>query len=184
MRAPPIYSTVPLRPCPVAALSVSHGDRRTRGRSTPRDRHTRDEGDQPRRLPRNLRQVGSAVRRSRVLSLRMGAGLSVRHLEDMSMWILFSRSPTPDAPYWRGRRSLAALDALAWPALWLAALLAAPFDTGSVEVVAAAALGVSAARRVQCALWRNRRYRFTTWRWGVWLALAVAIGALAKLMHG
>ena len=32
-RAPSIYSTVPMRPCCIAALLVSHGDRRMRGRT-------------------------------------------------------------------------------------------------------------------------------------------------------
>ncbi len=38
------------------------------------------------------------------------------------MWMLFARAPPPDAPYWPGRRWWAALDALAWPAGWIAAV--------------------------------------------------------------
>lgn len=30
------------------------------------------------------------------------------------MWVLFARADPPDAPYWPGRRWLAALDAVGW----------------------------------------------------------------------
>lgn len=98
------------------------------------------------------------------------------------MWILFARSPRPDARYWRGRCFLAALDALLWPSLWLAAVASVPFATGIVGVVAVGALIVLALRRLHCALWQNGRYRFTTWRWGAWLSLASAMGLLAKFL--
>jgi len=100
------------------------------------------------------------------------------------MWILSTRAPRPDAAYWPGRRFLAAVDALLWPGLWLAVLLCGPFETGSVGVVAGVAVVVSAVGRVRCAVFRNERYRFTTWRWGVWLSVAVAIGLFAKLLPG
>lgn len=48
------------------------------------------------------------------------------------MWLLLTRQPKPDAAYWPGRRVLAALDAVAWPALWLVALSHAPVPTGAV----------------------------------------------------
>ncbi|MCE9658261.1 MAG: hypothetical protein K8R60_06840 [Burkholderiales bacterium] len=97
------------------------------------------------------------------------------------MWILFARSPRPDAAYWPGRRFLAGVDALVWPGLWLAAALCGPFDTGSVGTVAGVGLVASALSRLRCALLRNERYRFTTWRWGIWLSVAVAVGLFAKL---
>jgi hypothetical protein len=98
------------------------------------------------------------------------------------MWILFARSLRPDVPYWPGRRFLAALDALLWPGLWFAVILYGPFEMGSVGFVAGVGLAVSAVSRLRCALCRNERYRFTTWRWGVWVGVAAAIGVFAKLM--
>ena len=98
------------------------------------------------------------------------------------MWILFASSPRPDAAYWRGRRFLAGVDALLWPGLWLAVLFCGPFETGSVGAVAGVGLVASAVSRLRLALFRNERYRFTTWRWGTWLSVAVAVGLLAKLM--
>ena len=35
------------------------------------------------------------------------------------MWLLVAREPRPDAPDWPGRRLLAAVDAVAWPLLWV-----------------------------------------------------------------
>jgi hypothetical protein len=100
------------------------------------------------------------------------------------MWILLSRSPPPDAPYWPGRRLLAALDALMWPSLWLAAIFCGPLAMGIVGIVATVGLILSAASRLQRALLQNERYRFTAWRWGIWLSLAASIGAVAKLVAG
>ena len=86
------------------------------------------------------------------------------------MWMLFARAPLPDAPYWRGRRWLAVIDAVAWPGAainalrWVIALLV-----------------VSAAQRVYTALLANHRYHFTAWRWLRVLAWVLAMGALLKL---
>ena len=98
------------------------------------------------------------------------------------MWILFPRAPVPDAAYWPGRRLLAALDALLWPGVWLVVIFCGPFETGIVGTVAAFCLLVAACARLQRALVRNERYRFTAWRWGPWVAIALGIGVFTKLM--
>lgn len=47
------------------------------------------------------------------------------------MFVVY-RSPVPDAPYWSGRRSLAAVDAVVWSGLCLWAAAAALFQTRAV----------------------------------------------------
>ena len=84
------------------------------------------------------------------------------------MWVLISRAPREDAAYWPGRRLLAMLDAVAWPMLWAVAVIKAPFST-------------VAARRTHRAVFRNERYWFTIWRWGLALAGLAAVGAATKL---
>lgn len=39
------------------------------------------------------------------------------------MWLMFERARRHDAVYWPGRRVLAAIDAVAWPLVWIAAIL-------------------------------------------------------------
>ena len=97
------------------------------------------------------------------------------------MWILFRREPRPDAPYWPGRRWLAALDAVAWPAAGALAVTHAPMPTGIVGIFVIACAALSAASRLQEALLRNERYRFTTWRWGRVLMGLVLLGLVMKL---
>jgi hypothetical protein len=98
------------------------------------------------------------------------------------MWVLFARTPRPDAAYWPGRRWLGALDAIAWPALWIAVFANAPVDGGIVKLTATAFATLSAARRTHRALWHNERYWFTTWRWGVPLATLVSLAWAMKLL--
>ncbi len=98
------------------------------------------------------------------------------------MFIAIARTPRPDAADWPGRRTFALLDALAWPALWFVAILAMPAKTGVVGLVIQALSILFAFRRTWLALFRNERYRFTTWRWGVSLASLVALGALMKVL--
>jgi hypothetical protein len=86
------------------------------------------------------------------------------------MWILFRRAARPDAAYWPGRRWLAVVDALAWPTVWLMAVLSAPMSTGIAGRTVMALAVLTAVRRSYRALWSNERYWFTTWRWGVPLA--------------
>ena len=100
----------------------------------------------------------------------------------LSMWILFARAAKPDAAYWPGRRWLAVADAVAWPALWIAAVANARFNTGIVGVVVMAVATMSIVRRAQRALWRNERYWFTTWRWGVPVATLASLAWTIKLV--
>lgn len=97
------------------------------------------------------------------------------------MWVLFARAPPPDAPYWPGRRWLAAIDAVAWPGVAWSALHELASCGGLVLALAMALLVVSAARRLFAALLANHRYHFTTWRWGRVLTWMLAVGILLKL---
>lgn len=97
------------------------------------------------------------------------------------MWVLFARPPPPDAPYWPGRRWLAAIDAVAWPGAACVALRRVADNGGIVLAVVMAFLVVTAARRVCTALLANHRYHFTAWRWLRVLAWMAVVGALLKL---
>ena len=97
------------------------------------------------------------------------------------MWLMVARAPSPDAPYWRGRRWLAAFDALVWPLLWVLVFRYAPMPVGIVGPVAVALAVLSATGRLHRALWVNHRYRFTTWRWGRVVAVLLLMGAVLKL---
>ena len=97
------------------------------------------------------------------------------------MFLVFARAPPPDAPYWPGRRWLAAIDAMAWPALWVMLIARVPAPVGLFGAVVVAWMVFLALNRLQRALWANHRYRFTTWRWGR-LALALLLfGWVLKL---
>jgi hypothetical protein len=95
--------------------------------------------------------------------------------------MLFARPALPDAPYWTGRRWLAAIDAVAWPAAgWI--LMSQMNVQGELVIpVVMALLVLSAAQRLFTALVVNHRYHFTTWRWGRVLAWMLVAGALLKL---
>ncbi len=70
---------------------------------------------------------------------------------------------------------MAAIDAIAWPLAWIVAAMHVPNHGGTVGVVIVAAAVVAALGRLRRALFRNRRYYFTTWRWGrLVVALLVA----------
>ena len=97
------------------------------------------------------------------------------------MWILFTPVPRPDAPYWPGRRWLAALDAIVWPAGWALVVAQAPMRTGIVGLVITASAAPFAVGRLQRALLRNERYRFTTWRWGKIVVGLVLLGLVIKV---
>lgn len=98
------------------------------------------------------------------------------------MWMLFARAPSPDRPYWRGRCSLAAVDAVAWPCLWLVAIRAAPADLGLVGAFACACVVVLAVRRLWIAIRLNHRYQFTTWRWAKIVCWLMLVGLVLKLL--
>ena len=97
------------------------------------------------------------------------------------MWMLFARAAKADAAHWPGRRWLAALDAVGWPALWVSAIACAPFPLGIFGGVVTAVALLLAARRVRRAAWHNARYWFTTWTWGAPLAtMALVTWAITR----
>jgi hypothetical protein len=100
---------------------------------------------------------------------------------EVSMWVLFARAPPPDAPYWPGRRWLAAVDAVVWPSAAWAALSYVANRGGLLLAFVMAMLVMSAMRRLYTALLANHRYHFTTWRRGRVLAWMMAVGMLLKL---
>ncbi len=97
------------------------------------------------------------------------------------MWLLYARAPVPDAPHWPGRRFLAMLDAVVWPGLLAVVISGTSLQTGAVGWLALALCGLLAIRRCVRALWRNERYQFTSWCFGLPLAALLAIGAALKL---
>lgn len=97
------------------------------------------------------------------------------------MWLLVSREPRPDAPYWPGRRLLSAIDAVTWPFLWAMVFAHAPEPVGIVGPFVAAASFLSGLGRLRRALWLNHRYRFTTWRWARVVVAMLVAGAVLKL---
>ncbi len=97
------------------------------------------------------------------------------------MWVLYARAPTPNALYWPGRRLLALIDAILWPALVAFGVSRMPMDTGLVGQVVMALCALSALRRCARAIWHNERYRFTTWRVGVALFVMLVFGTVLKL---
>lgn len=97
------------------------------------------------------------------------------------MWITFYRPPVPDAPYWPGRRMLAVLDAIGWPAVAFALLMLVPGRAGVFVTVAGAVCLVLALSRIRVALWLNHRYRFTTWRVGKVVMVLLLMGLVLKL---
>jgi hypothetical protein len=100
------------------------------------------------------------------------------------MWLLVKREPRANAPYWHGRRWLAALDAVAWPLFWVFLMSQIDAPVGIVgPMVVAIALLVS-AERIHRAVWINHRYWFTTWRWGRIAAGLLLIGMVLKLAAG
>ena len=97
------------------------------------------------------------------------------------MWLAVAREPKPDAPYWPGRRLLAAVDAATWPLLWVLVFSHAPKPVGLVGPVVIAVALLCALGRLHRALCVNNRYRFTTWRWGRFAAALLLVGAVLKL---
>ena len=98
------------------------------------------------------------------------------------MFVVLYRNPKPDAEQWPGRRSLAAIDAVLWPALWIMAVAAFRDRTGILAPMAIALLVLFAAARLTRALWRNERYWFSTRRWGKFAVVLAAIGFALQLL--
>jgi hypothetical protein len=97
------------------------------------------------------------------------------------MWLLFARTPTPAAADWPGRRTLAVIDALAWPAAVACAVSAMTVSHGLVGNVAVATCAVLGVRGAWTAAFRSSHYRFTTWHLGMPLAAILALGVVMKL---
>ena len=97
------------------------------------------------------------------------------------MFLIVAREPAADAPYWPGRRWIAAIDALVWPVMWVVVIANIPVPVGVVGAVGTAFAVLTALSRLHRAVWDNHRYRFTAWRWGR-LVLAMALfGWVVKL---
>ena len=97
------------------------------------------------------------------------------------MWMLYLRTPAPDAAHWPGRRGLAVLDAALWPTLIAAFAANLSIDSGLVGRFVIAACVLVAMRRCSRALMHNERYRFATGRWATLLAAMVMMGVMLKL---
>lgn len=97
------------------------------------------------------------------------------------MWLVLTRAPLPDAPYWPGRRLLALVDAVGWPAGWVVLATNLPQSAGIVGPVIMALAALSAIGRAKRAIWANRHYHFTTWRWGRWALILLSVGLVLKV---
>ena len=99
------------------------------------------------------------------------------------MWLVFERTRRHDAAYWPGRQVLAALDAVAWPLVWIAATLHFCDRCGLVGAMVVAVAALQALRRLRRAICANHRYFFTTWRWVRIGSIALLVGWLMKLYY-
>ena len=97
------------------------------------------------------------------------------------MWLVIQRQPRPDAHVWTGRRTLAALDAVAFPTLWVLLVVYAPFAMGVVGAVVAAVAILVGIARLNRAISQNERYRFTAGRWALVMAPLLVIAMMLKL---
>lgn len=96
------------------------------------------------------------------------------------MFVVITREPTLDMPYWPGRRLLAAVDAVAWP--FGVALPVLPVEGGAGLVRPALIIATLCALfRFVGAVFANHRYRFTTWWCLRGAAVLVLVWAVMKL---
>jgi hypothetical protein len=98
------------------------------------------------------------------------------------MWLVLTRAPLPNARYWPGRRLLALVDAIGWPAAWVAAATQLPQPVGIVGPMVIALAVLSALGRVHRAALENHRYHFTTWRWGRVAVSVMLVGLVMKVV--
>jgi hypothetical protein len=97
------------------------------------------------------------------------------------MWMFIAREPSPEAPYWRGRRAMALVDALLWPLIGVLLLRhAVGFATVMGSVMLWALVGL-ALHRMSRAWWANSRYHFTTWRLAKVMLALLVLGAILKI---
>ena len=100
------------------------------------------------------------------------------------MWLLVAREPRANAPHWTGRRWLAAIDAVAWPLFWVFVFGQIDASVGIVGPVVVAIALLFSVERIHRAVWVNHRYWLTTWRWGRFVAVFIAIGLVLKIAAG
>lgn len=98
------------------------------------------------------------------------------------MWLLVAREPRQDAPQWSGRKCLAVVDALAWPAAVVILIFISNLQLGVIGPVSMAAALLLSVSRFRRAIWLNHRYRFTTWRWGGVALGLMTVGAFLKMI--
>lgn len=98
------------------------------------------------------------------------------------MWLLVVRDPLPDARDWPGRHLLAAIDAVAWPMIWILYLHQLQGSVGFVVPLMSAVALLAGLGRLHRALWANHRYRFTTWRWARAAFVLLVLGMVLKVM--
>jgi hypothetical protein len=96
------------------------------------------------------------------------------------MWLLVARERRQDAPQWVGRKGLAALDAVVWPSGAILLICVAPEPVGVFGPVAVVAMLGASLVRLRRAIWRNRQYWFTTWRWGGVAFALILVGTAVK----
>ncbi|MBE7418404.1 MAG: hypothetical protein HS128_11770 [Ideonella sp.] len=96
------------------------------------------------------------------------------------MWLVLTRAPLLDAPYWPGRRLLALVDAVAWPSAWIALATQLPQPAGIVGPMIIALAVLSAVGRVLRAARQNHRYHFTTWMWGRPVLMLLLLGLVLR----
>ncbi len=91
------------------------------------------------------------------------------------MWIFLARQPRPPAQVWTGRRLLALVDAIGWPAAWIVMVSHLAVDIGLLGRASIAVALLLAVRGVWIAVEHNERYRFITRRlWCVaWPLLSI-----------
>lgn len=99
------------------------------------------------------------------------------------MWVVLARRERQPATYWPGRRLLALIDALVWPAAFAYLVTRVPVATGAVGAVALALCLLCALRRAHRALWQNERYAFTTRVLSIALACCLVLGWALRLVH-
>jgi hypothetical protein len=75
-----------------------------------------------------------------------------------AMWMIFARGPHLDSPYRPGRRLLAALDAVAWPAMWVMLVFISRVSTGILGWMGIAWGAWAGAKRLRRAVLENHRY--------------------------
>lgn len=97
------------------------------------------------------------------------------------MWMVYTRTPRPDAPPWHGRRIFAVFDSLMWPVLAVWLLVNASVELGLIGAAAVATCSLVGACGAVRAVTRNHRYRFVFGRVLRWAALAVMAAYALKL---